>query len=134
MTKKTKSRLPKTIAGVKVPKALRDSDWANGIIHSDAGRKLLADALMAAAGAAAAAILQHRPSAEQVAEAGEAAAKASRKAAGKAKDKTSRAAGKLADTVLDILPGTESKTRSTRQDKKGKSAKRENYQPGRSRA
>lgn len=56
MAKQSKPKLPKTVAGVKVPKALRKSGVLATMVGSPTGRQLVADALVAA-GAAAAAVL-----------------------------------------------------------------------------
>jgi hypothetical protein len=48
-----KKKVPKRIAGVKVPKAVRRSPWTRMIIGNKATRTVLNDALFAAAGAAA---------------------------------------------------------------------------------
>jgi hypothetical protein len=51
MSKGKKAKLPKRIAGIKVPKALRKSGGSlAGLVESPAGRKVLAEALMAVAG------------------------------------------------------------------------------------
>lgn len=48
---KKKAKLPKRIAGIKVPKALRKSGGSlAGLVESPAGRKVLAESLMAVAG------------------------------------------------------------------------------------
>ena len=47
--------MPKKVAGVKVPKAMRQSKSLGTLLNSGLGREILADALIAAAGAAAAA-------------------------------------------------------------------------------
>ncbi|MDX0967309.1 hypothetical protein [Sinorhizobium medicae] len=49
-----KNRIPKKIAGVKVPKPLRKSKMLRSMMASDLGRDVLAKALTAGAGAAAA--------------------------------------------------------------------------------
>ncbi|MDB5512345.1 MAG: hypothetical protein JWR08_1828 [Enterovirga sp.] len=56
MAKKPKTKTPKTIAGFKVPKSLRKAGLLDALVGTPAGRKLLGDALVAAAGAAAAAL------------------------------------------------------------------------------
>ena len=65
MAKKAKSNkaeaLPKSVAGVKVPKAMRKSSALGTLFNSELGREILADALIAAAGAAAAALTRTRP-------------------------------------------------------------------------
>ena len=71
MAKKGKAKLPKQVAGVKVPKRLRKSGKSfAGLFKSPLGREILADALVAAAGAAAAALVRNRPSAAEVKDAG----------------------------------------------------------------
>jgi hypothetical protein len=56
MAKKPKTKTPKTIAGFKVPKSLRKAGLLDALVGTPGGRKLLGDALVAAAGAAAAAL------------------------------------------------------------------------------
>lgn len=60
MAKSTKLKLPKRVAGLKVPKALRSPAALETLVSSQAGRQLLADALMAAAAAAAAELTKER--------------------------------------------------------------------------
>jgi hypothetical protein len=55
MTKK--HPLPKRLLGVKIPKGLRNLDWATRFLESEIGRQILADALVAAAAAASAALV-----------------------------------------------------------------------------
>jgi hypothetical protein len=106
---KGKSKLPKKVAGIKVPKMLRKGAVAT-LFDSPRGREILADALMAAAGAAAASLVQHRPSARQVAKAGEAVVDAGTDAATATRDTVQSAAGAVADLVTEaaqhILPAS----------------------------
>ena len=60
MAKSDKSKLPKKVGGVKVPKALRKSGALETLVGSEAGRRILADAILAAASAAAAALTGDR--------------------------------------------------------------------------
>lgn len=60
MAKSGKAKLPKTVAGLKVPKVLRKSGMLETLVGSHAGRQILADALVAAAAAAAAALVKDR--------------------------------------------------------------------------
>lgn len=53
MAKKSKSLLPKTIAGLKVPKAVRKGQFGE-MLASPTGQKLLAQAILAVGSAAAA--------------------------------------------------------------------------------
>jgi hypothetical protein len=64
MAKSDKVKVPKTVAGFKVPKALRKSGILDTLVGTPAGRQLLADAIMAAAGAAAATLVASKLSAE----------------------------------------------------------------------
>ena len=48
-----KATLPKRIAGFKVPKGLRKSMMVKGLLGNDLGRQIVADAIVARAGAAA---------------------------------------------------------------------------------
>ena len=97
--KKGKDKAPKRVAGVKVPKAVRGGLVAS-FLDDPRTREILADVLMAAAGAAAAALVKHRPSGREVAEAGAAAAGAT--------DVAQDAAALITDTVTEaarhILP------------------------------
>ena len=86
---------PKTIAGVKVPKAARGS--LATLFNSQLGREILADALIAAAGAAAAALTRTRP----VKAAGHAVADASSDAASATGDVLQTAAGAVATVVTE---------------------------------
>ncbi|AWM27259.1 hypothetical protein N181_29210 [Sinorhizobium fredii USDA 205] len=70
-----KNRIPKKIAGVKVPKTLRKSKVLGAMMASKVGRDLLAKALTAGAGAAAAVLVNHTD------EVGETARKTTRKGA-----------------------------------------------------
>jgi len=109
MAKKSrgKGKLPKTVVGVNVPKMLRASAVAT-LFDSPLGREILAEALIAAAGAAAAALVKNRPSAQQVAKAGGAVVDAGMDAAASTRDTVQGAAGVVANLVTEaaqhILP------------------------------
>lgn len=66
MSKSDGFKLPKTIAGLKIPKALRKSGALDLLVATPETRQLLADTIMAAAKAASDAILAHRPADEAV--------------------------------------------------------------------
>ena len=55
-----KNAIPKKIAGYKVPKSLRKSRLLKHLLRSPLGREILANALTAGAGAAAAAMFGMR--------------------------------------------------------------------------
>ncbi len=92
--KKGKGKGSKTIAGVEVPKVLRKG-MLGSFLDDPRTREILADVLMAAAGAAAAALVKHRPTTQQVAEAGAGAAGATR-------DVVQGAAGAVSETVAEV--------------------------------
>jgi hypothetical protein len=112
-----KTKIPKTIAGVKVPKALRKSGAVSTMLNNPLGREILAGAIVAGATAAAAALVKHRPSAGQVADAGEGVVDAGGATAGIASDAVQDAASTLAGVVAsaakmilpDALTGTDRK-------------------------
>jgi hypothetical protein len=56
-----KNRIPKKIAGVKIPRAIRKNTLMKGLLGNPVGRQIVADALIAAATAAAAALVASRP-------------------------------------------------------------------------
>ena len=89
--------MPKKLAGVKVPKAMRQSKSLSTLLNSGLGREILADALIAAAGAAAAALTRTRP----VQKAGRAAAETGSDAASATSDAVQTAAGAVASVVTE---------------------------------
>jgi hypothetical protein len=98
---KGKIKVPKTIAGVKVPKALRQSGWLEPVLADPHAREILADVLIAAAGAAAAVLVKERPSMRQVTETGEASA-----ARDQVLDAADAAAGVIRHAAKAILPNS----------------------------
>jgi hypothetical protein len=52
-----KKKIPKKIAGFKIPKVLRKNSLLKSLVGTAGGRQLVAEALVAAAGAAAAALV-----------------------------------------------------------------------------
>jgi hypothetical protein len=91
------SALPKKLGGVKVPKAVRQSTSLSTLFGSGLGREILADALIAAAGAAAAALTRTRPAKE----AGHAVAETGAHAAAATGDAVQTAAGTVAHVVTE---------------------------------
>jgi hypothetical protein len=93
-----KMALPKKIAGFKVPKSLRKSRLLRSLLNSPIGRQVVADALVAGAGAGAAVLLGERK------EVGKAAAKGTRKGArgvAIATEAVESAASAMMDVVTD---------------------------------
>ena len=118
MAKSEKSKLPKKVAGLKVPKALRKSKALETLVGSEAGRRILAEAIMAAATAAASALTADRS--------GKAGAGQKRASGSLVTEATSAAAGAVADivtqTVQDLVTGRSSEERKS--DRKPKAASR----------
>jgi hypothetical protein len=108
---KKKNSIPKRVAGVKVPKFLRKSSLMKAMLATPMGRDIAAQALVAAAGAAAAVLVRDR---EQVAEAGEKGVKKSMKAVDVATEAVQSAANAVVDVVSDaaktLLPEHASKS------------------------
>jgi hypothetical protein len=107
MAKKDKAKGAKKIAGVKLPKAMRKGAIGT-LLTSQLGREILADALIAAAGAAAAALVKHRPTTGQVTKPAKTVADAGADAAATTRDAVQDAAGVVAGIVTEaarhILP------------------------------
>jgi transposase len=112
---KKKFKLPKKIAGVRIPKMLRKSALLDRMLKSATGREIAAKALVAAAGAAAAVLLKER---EEVAEAGAATAKKGARAARVARDVVQSASAAVAEVVTEAarsaLPGRKDEDRDIR--------------------
>jgi len=92
-----KKRVPKKIAGVKVPKLLRSSTLLKALLGTKLGRQILADALVAAAAAAAAALVA--VSAEDVGDATRKAASAGQDGAKRVKRAVKDAAGAMSEVI-----------------------------------
>jgi hypothetical protein len=93
MAKSTTRKLPKKIAGVTVPKFLRQPGTIAEFLNSPVGRAVLAEALVAAA----AALKNYKPAAETVGQAVDTVEKAGSETAATAKHLAQGAAGGLAD-------------------------------------
>ncbi|HEX2555534.1 MAG TPA: hypothetical protein VHL98_17690 [Microvirga sp.] len=136
MAKKAKSKKAhKSVAGVKLPKAMRKSSVLGSLFTSELGREILADALLAAAGAAAAALTRTRPAraaGAAIADAGSDAAASAGTAATATGDLVQTAAGAVAGVVTEaartFLPpsllGEEAKPRYVNKASNTDSAKR----------
>ncbi|QRM28329.1 hypothetical protein [Microvirga sp. VF16] len=124
---KAKIKLPKTIAGMKVPKPLRKSAAVTSFLNDPVGRAVLADALIAAAGAAAATLAQHRPSGAQVAQAGETVVDRGGRAGTASADTVRSAVGSLgsiaSEVVQSILHSGDRKASKGKRNKKHRNQK-----------
>jgi hypothetical protein len=107
MTKKT--QLPKKVLGMKVPKSVRNLGWLQAFLESDMGRRILAEALVAAAAAASAALVGTQT--ETGAKAGKAVKKVGKKGKHLVRDVVQSAAGAATDVIgnaaKSILPDME---------------------------
>ncbi|KAA2237428.1 hypothetical protein [Salinarimonas soli] len=130
MGKKAKAKkLPKTIAGVKIPKELRRKGGSLvDILESPTARMIAAEALMALAGALAG----NRTSRQAIAGAGQDAAEAGAQAADRTGDAVRGAAevatGLVAEAARHVLPtalGGKSDDVVRRADRKGKDRDRD---------
>ena len=108
MAKKKKAKKPKD--GATTSTAQRSWQAISTLIDTPLGREILADVLVAAATAAAAALTRHRPSAQQVAHAGEAAVETGARMASGTSHLAQVAAGALAEIMTEaarsILPSS----------------------------
>jgi hypothetical protein len=98
---KKKAPLPKKIAGVKVPKMVRKSRMLRAMLRNPMGRDLLANALVAGAGAAAAVLIEERGT---VTEEGKQTAKAGKKA-GKKSFRAAQIAGHAMESAVSAMMG-----------------------------
>ncbi len=100
-----KTKLPKTIAGFKLPKSVRKSRILDAMLNSQIGRDILANALTAGAGAAAAVLLEERKAVSKV---GKKGLRKSAGAIGIARDAVQSAAsaalGVVGDAAHSFLP------------------------------
>ena len=135
MAKRSKSPIPKKVAGMKVPGVLRHADWVNTALNSPLIREAIAAALVAGAGAAAAVLSRGGPAAEGVKKAGAAVADTAGDAASAAAGFTHAAAdavtGLAAEAAKKLLPVSDAADGQTRFDAKprGRKPKGENPQP-----
>ena len=98
---KKKAALPKKIAGVKVPRTVRKSRMLRAMLKNPMGRDLLANALVAGAGAAAAVLVEKR---EVVADASKSTVKAGKKA-GKKSYRAAQIAGHAMESAVSAMMG-----------------------------
>ncbi|MEZ2127670.1 MULTISPECIES: hypothetical protein [unclassified Sinorhizobium] len=100
-----KNKMPKKFAGYKVPKSIRQSPVVKALLSSDIGRNVLANALTAGAGAAAAVLIGDR---DEIADAAKKGTKKSVRAMTIVSDALSRGAeaafAVVKDSAHDALP------------------------------
>jgi len=93
-----KMKIPKRVAGVKVPKQIRKSALLRGLLASKAGREIAGRALVAGATAAAAALVAER---REVAEATRKGARKGARTLGLLSDAAESAVGAAMEVVTD---------------------------------
>ena len=103
-----KLKLPKKVAGYKVPKSVRKSKLLRSLMNNPLGRDVLANALTAGAGAAAAVLVENR---DEVAQVGKKGAKKGVQAAALAVEAAQSAANAMIGVVREaahvIMPESE---------------------------
>jgi hypothetical protein len=114
MAKTTK--LPKKVAGYRVPKSLRKSKLLRALLNHPLGRDVLANALTAGAGAAAAVLMQNR---EEIVTAGVKGTKKSIKAASLAGEAAQSAATAIIGVVRDAAHSFLPEGKEPKRSKKG---------------
>jgi hypothetical protein len=123
-----KYKIPKKVVGFNVPKQVRKSPILKMLLGSETGRRILGEALVAGAAAAAAVLAGSKR--EEIAEAGEGVAKTSRRAGNIAVTAMQDAAGAMThvigDAARELLPAGVV-------DPKGKSKRRDRDETSRSR-
>ena len=117
---KKKNPLPKRVAGVKIPKTIRKSRMLRAMLKSPMGRDLLANALVAGAGAAAAVLIENR---DTVADASTQAAKAGKKGARKSY-RAVQIAGDAMESAVSAMMGVVADAAHTIVPQKAKTKKR----------
>jgi hypothetical protein len=102
---KNRKALPKRIAGFKVPKGLRKSRLLRSLLGSELGRQIVADALVAGAGAAATVLVREREEATGAVRAGARRGKARFSVATEAVESAADAVmGVVTDAARGMLP------------------------------
>jgi hypothetical protein len=108
------NRIPKKVAGMKVPKMVRKSPVLQALLASEAGRQVLGQALMA--GAAAAAGVLAGTKSDTVADASEKVVRGTKKGGSVARDALQSATGAMANVITDaaraVLPDTDKDRRA----------------------
>ena len=98
-----KLSLPKKVAGVKIPKALRRSKMLRSLLKNDVGRKIVADALMAGASAAAAALVARSEAASDAADATAGVAGAAKRRGSDASHRVGHAIEDASHAILGVI-------------------------------
>lgn len=100
---KKKAKIPKTLAGWPVPRRLRKSGIVSAILGHPQARTILAEILVAAAGAAATALNRHQPNGTHALHAGGSPPTAGNPAPSVTSELAKSAAGALGHLALDVV-------------------------------
>lgn len=115
---KKKNAIPKKVAGFKIPRSVRKSAALRALLASDIGRDVLANAITAGAGAAAAVLVRDR---EEIADAGKKGARKGARALSIATEALESGASAAMDSVKDstysLLPKDVKKTAGKEKDR-----------------
>ncbi len=95
-----KIKLPKKVAGYRVPKSVRKSKLLRALLNNPLGRDVLANALTAGAGAAAAVLVQNR---EEVVETGKKGTKKAGKTGVEVAALATEAAQSAANAMIEVV-------------------------------
>lgn len=115
-----KNRIPKKVVGFRIPKTIRKNAVLKALLASDTGRKILGQALIAGATAAAAVLTASRS--DEIADAGKGAAKGGNLAARAMKDAAGAMVGVIGDAASSILPRGEPSRRAPRRVSRARAA------------
>ena len=119
MAKAGKVKIPKTVAGFKVPKQIRKSSVVRSLLSSKTGREIAGRALIAGAGAAAAALVAER---SDIADASKAAGRKGKRSLARVGEAAESGVGAAYDVVAEaarsFLPSRDDPgpSRSTKQE------------------
>jgi hypothetical protein len=122
---KAKAALPKKVAGVKVPKEIRNSGSLAQLVTSPLARELVADALIAVAGVLAG----NKRTREAVTGAGAKAGAAAMDAGASAKDAAQTATGAVAEVVTEAARRILPSSLTSDEERKGKNEPDETRYP-----
>ena len=111
--------IPKKIAGFKVPKAVRKSRLLRSLLENPLGRDIVANALTAGAGAAAAVLIEER---EEIADATATGARRGAHTAARVRDAMESAADAAMDVIADAARSMVPETKAARKARKTRAA------------
>ena len=119
MAKAGKVKIPKTVAGFKVPKQIRKSSVVRSLLSSRTGREIAGRALIAGAGAAAAALVAER---SDIADASKAAGRKGKRSLARVGEAAESGVGAAYDVVAEaarsFLPSRDDPGPAGRRSKK----------------